>query len=178
MKCPHCNQEHPEGTKNCPETGKSLFFKKSEYDFSNSFSNYLAELYKKTEGLSGDELHDALLETARGEEERKGMEETFEDNKLFHQKKEELEKSGLPPVKWFEKEVKDIGKVLPADPNTGKVSESDMDQIMQAVGIVLEDELKGISNEVSKQMDELNSDIENQKDSKCESTGSNTIKEL
>ena len=38
--------------------------------------------------------------------------------------------------------------------------------------------LKGISNEVSKQMDELNSDIENQKDSKCESTGSNTIKEL
>lgn len=24
MKCPHCNQEHPEGTKFCPETGKKM----------------------------------------------------------------------------------------------------------------------------------------------------------
>lgn len=24
MKCPHCNQEHPEGTKFCPETGKQM----------------------------------------------------------------------------------------------------------------------------------------------------------
>lgn len=178
MKCPHCNNEHPEGTKFCPETGKNLFFKKSEYDFSNSFANYLDELYKKTEGLSGEELHDALFGTARNEEERKGMEETFEDNKLFHQKKGELEKSGLPPVKWFEKEVEGMATDLLADPNTGKVSESDMDQIKQAVRTVLEDELKDISDEVSKQMDELNCDIENQKDSKCDISESNTTKEL
>lgn len=24
MKCPHCNQDHPEGTKFCPETGKKM----------------------------------------------------------------------------------------------------------------------------------------------------------
>ena len=24
MKCPHCNQEHPEGTKYCPYTGKEM----------------------------------------------------------------------------------------------------------------------------------------------------------
>lgn len=24
MKCPHCNQDHPEGTKFCPETGMKM----------------------------------------------------------------------------------------------------------------------------------------------------------
>ena len=24
MKCPHCNQEHPDNTKFCPETGKKI----------------------------------------------------------------------------------------------------------------------------------------------------------
>ena len=49
MKCPHCNQEHPEGTKFCPETGKSMHFYQSDL-ISNRYDKYLNPTMSRFDG--------------------------------------------------------------------------------------------------------------------------------
>jgi hypothetical protein len=41
MECPHCNEEHPQGTKYCPETGKRISV------LLNSCPNVSCENYRK-----------------------------------------------------------------------------------------------------------------------------------
>ena len=127
-----------------------------EYDFSKSFVEHLNELYEKTHGLSGTGLRVALLENARNEEEKKGMKETFQDNDLYNQKEQELKESGLPAGEWFENEVENMATELFADKETGKVTEQDMNEVKAAVRIVMDDKLKGITDQISAQIDELN----------------------
>ena len=60
MKCPHCNQEHLEGTKFCPETGKSLQFYQSDL-VSNNCDKYLNPTMSR---FDGTEEVDVILKSA------------------------------------------------------------------------------------------------------------------